>query len=221
MTGRPSVDARSLLRATSARPKDHRSSRSLSAWADHRQRSRPTSTTRRMPRKDLPCPTRERKQRAARRAQCAARRSSSRSAPSVLRDPFGKLGATSRRSAGSGRLFGAHNSAVGGRPRPAVDAATATVATQSSGVDDARDALVAKEPSSAAFAVSAGERGGLGGERSVRGSEHARDRRTGPGLRHARDPKPVTLIERQRPRIRRLKERRAVIGVDAHQALPE
>lgn len=64
-------------------------------------------------------------------------------------------------------------------------------------------------------------REGLGVDRSVRGSEHAGDRRTGPGLRDARDPKPVTLVERHRPRIRRFKERWAVIGVDADQTLPQ
>jgi hypothetical protein len=55
----------------------------------------------------------------------------------------------------------------------------------------------------------------------LRRSEHAGHRRTGPGSRDARDPKPVALIERHRPRVGRLKECWAVIGVDADQTLPE
>jgi hypothetical protein len=69
----------------------------------------------------------------ATRAVCGETQHLQIGASSVLREPFGKRGATSRRSAGSSRrLFGAHNSAIRGRPRPAVDAATATVAKRSS-----------------------------------------------------------------------------------------
>jgi len=46
----------------------------------------------------------------------------------VARSSVGNRGAASRRSAGSSRLFGAHNSAIGDGHRHAVDAATAIVA---------------------------------------------------------------------------------------------
>ena len=58
-------------------------------------------------------------------------------------------------------------------------------------------------------------------DRSLCRSQHARHRRTGSGLRDGGDSEPVAFVERHRSRVGRFKERGAVIGVDAHQTLPE
>ena len=119
-------------RAITVMRRAYRSPRSPDVSVARRRPSRRTCITRRMLTKDL-------------RIGPRANAGLGATARSVRRDAAprdrrhrcceirsGKRGAASRRSAGGNRrLFGAHTSATRGRPRPAVDAATATVAKHS------------------------------------------------------------------------------------------